>query len=339
MFERYVCRVMRTISAFALAIAAFALTGMSEQAFAQNATSSRYIESALVETVTPPQKTHALPIIMVPGLNLASSIYMTTPDGRNGWATIFAHAGYQVHVINDPRFDFSRSPDVPSAGQPPQDPSATRPWGQDIWPRWGFGPRLGEPYPDARFPTDAFGAFEAAYPWVSTTRRDFQASIIALMEQVGPAILVAHSAGGPTAVSAAMARPDLVAAIVLVEPTGPPTAANFPTLSGKSLLGVYGDYIASRGQSGRKTATIEAADLFTQNGGHGEILDLVEDHNIRGNSHLMMQDNNNDFIASKILDWLKVHANPKPTGRPGVGRPTGPGRGKGKGKGMRMRQN
>lgn len=325
------------------AIAAFALAGVSGRAFAQNTTSSRYIESALVETVTPPQKTQALPIIMIPGLNLASSIYMTTPDGRKGWATLFAAAGHQVHVINDPRFDFSRRSDAPKAGQPPQDPNATRPWGQDIWPRWGFGTQRGEPYADARFPTAAFQTFEAAYPWVSSSRSDFQASVIALMEQVGPAILVAHSAGGPTAVSAAMARPDLVAAIVLVEPTGPPTAANFPTLAGKSMLGVYGDYIDSRRQGSRKTATIAAAELFTQNGGHGQILDLVEDHQIRGNSHLMMQDNNNDFIATKILEWLKVHANPKPTGRPSSGLPTPPargkGKGKGKGKGMRMLQN
>lgn len=345
MFGGQTCRAMKTDSFFTFAAAVFALVGLSEQAFAENTTSRRYVENALVETVTPSQKTKALPVIMVPGLNLASSIYMTTPDGRNGWATIFAHAGHEVHVINDPRFDFSRDPGVPKADQPPQDPNATRPWGQDIWPRWGFGPRRGVPYPDARFPTDAFDAFEAAYPWVSTARSDFQASIVALMEQVGPAILVAHSAGGPNAVHAAMARPDLVAAIVLVEPTGPPTAANFPTLAGKSMLGVYGDYIASRGQSGRKTATIAAAELFTLNGGHGEILDLVENHNLRGNSHLMMQDNNNDFIANEVLEWLGAHANARPTGRPGTGRLTGPGRamgkgkGKGKGKAMRMRQN
>lgn len=286
----------------------------------QTPDSSRYIESALVNSFNASQNNKkAVSVIMIPGMNLSSYIYIMTPDGREGWAPMFAGAGYDVHVINDPTFDFSRSSSAPKEGQPPQDPNAFKPWDRDIWPRWGFGPREGEPYPDARFPTDDFDNFEASYPWVSTNRRNFVTSIVALLEEVGPAVLIAHSAGGPNAVNAAMERPDLVSAIVLVEPTGPPTAANFPTLAGKSMLGVYGDYIQSRGQTGRKEATAAAAELFARNGGHGEILDLVEDHNIRGNSHLMMQGNNNDFIAAEILDWLADHAETEPTGKPGGG--------------------
>lgn len=305
-----------------------ALLASSGDVHAQQ-TTSKYVEDALVYTVSPTGTPKKISVIMVPGHNLSSYIYVMTPDGRDGWAKLFADEGYEVHVINDPTFDFSRSASVPKEGQPPQDPNAFKPWDRDIWPRWGFGPREGEPYDDARFPTDDFDVFEENYPWVGTSKRNFQASIVALMEEVGPSILIAHSAGGPQAVNAAMERPDLVSGLVLVEPTGPPTSSHFPTLEGKSMLGVYGDYIDSRNQGSRKTATIAAAELFTQNGGYGEVIDLVEDHGIRGNSHLMMQGDYNDFIAELMIDWLAVHAEEKPTGKPG--KPVGGGKGGGKG--------
>lgn len=304
-------------------------------ALAQNSTTRKYVESSLVYSVEPAQKTKDISVIMVPGHNLSTYIYSMTPDGRDGWATMFASEGYAVHLVNDPTFDFSRDASAPKEGQPPADPNAFKPWDRDIWPRWGFGPKEGTPYEDARFPTDKFDVFEDNYPLVGTSKRNFQASIVALLEEVGPAVLIAHSAGGPQAVNAAMERPDLVSAIVLVEPTGPPSSSNFPTLEGKAFLGVYGDYIQSRGQTGRKDATTAAADLFSKNGGHGEILDLVEDHGIRGNSHLMMQGNNNDFIAGEILSWIDQHAESKPTGKPGKPVVAGKGGkgGKGGGKG------
>ncbi len=313
-------------------LATLALLAIHADALAQHSVTRKYVESSLVYSVEPSQATKDIAVIMVPGHNLSTYIYAMTPDGRKGWATLFADAGYPVHLINDPTFDFSRDTTAPKQGQPPADPNAFKPWDSDIWPRWGFGPKEGTPYDDARFPTDDFDVFEQNYPWVGTSKRNFQASIVALLEEVGPAVLLAHSAGGPQAVNAAMERPDLTSAIALVEPTGPPTSANFPTLEGKSMLGVYGDYIQTRRQTGRKDATTAAAELFTQNGGHGEILDLVEDHGIRGNSHIMMQGNNNDFIADEILAWLAQHAESKPTGKPG--KPVaGVGKG-GKGGGM-----
>lgn len=70
-------------------------------------------------------------------------------------------------------------------------------------------------YPDARFPTDDVGTFEANYPYVSRAGRSYSDPVIALLDMVGPATLVAHSAGASTAVNAATERPDLVAGFVL----------------------------------------------------------------------------------------------------------------------------
>ena len=270
---------------------------------------SMYVEQALVHYIQPAAPTQDLSLILIPGRNLSSDIYLATPDGREGWAQKFADEGYNVYVINDPNFDFSRGFNiapftVPDEGAPPADPDAALSWQQDVWERWGFGESEGNPYPDTRFPTDHFDTFEANYPYVSSAGRSYSDAVVALLDMVGPAVVVAHSAGASTAVAAATDRPDLVTGFVMIEPAGPPDADDFPALSGMSMLGVYGDYIESRNQGGRKVATEEAADLFQQHGGVGEVISLPEDHEIFGNTHLMMQDNNNEFIANLILAWL-----------------------------------
>src|SRR5258708_27907390 len=47
-------------------------------------------------------------------------------------------------------------------------------------------------------------------------------AILALLEKIGPAILLTHSQSGAFGWPVADARPDLVKAIVAVEPNGPP---------------------------------------------------------------------------------------------------------------------
>jgi pimeloyl-ACP methyl ester carboxylesterase len=47
-------------------------------------------------------------------------------------------------------------------------------------------------------------------------------ALIALLQKIGPAILITHSQSGPHGWDAADARPDLVKGIIAVEPNGPP---------------------------------------------------------------------------------------------------------------------
>jgi pimeloyl-ACP methyl ester carboxylesterase len=180
-------------------------------------------------------------------------------------------------------------------------------WNQDIWRRWGFGLSQGNPYPDTRFPTASFAAFAANYPYVDSAVSpvSFTQAIIDLIDQVGPVYLMAHSAGGPSAIAAAKARPGLVRGLLMVEPTGAPGAGDFPALAGQSMFGVYGDYIDSRNQTSRKAALEASVALFIQNGGIAQVDSLPEDYNINGNTHLMMQDNNNVFVAGLYLAWLQ----------------------------------
>jgi pimeloyl-ACP methyl ester carboxylesterase len=297
----------RWVSSHALALITFA------GARAADESGSFYINEALVHYIRPENGRQGVSVVMIPGLNLSSYIYLTTPDGRPGWAQEFADDGYDVYVINDPDFDFSRGfsvapfTTVPTAGAPPANPDATQSWQRDIWERWGFGSSQGTPYSDTRFPTAFFDAFASNYPYLRSGGASYSGAIIALLDQIGSSLLMAHSAGGPQAVTAAKARTNLVPSLILIEPTSPPTAADFPALAGMSLIGVYGDYIDSRNQGNRKLATEAAAELHVQNGGRGKVISLPEELSIFGNTHLMMQDNNSAFIADLILDWLAVN--------------------------------
>ncbi len=49
-----------------------------------------------------------------------------------------------------------------------------------------------------------------------------QAAGVALLERTGPAVLLVHSQSGPFAWTLADARPDLVRAVINIEPNGPP---------------------------------------------------------------------------------------------------------------------
>src|SRR6056297_526920 len=43
------------------------------------------------------------PVVMVPGLGLSPYIYLTTPDGRKGWAEHFADAGRPAYAFDPPK--------------------------------------------------------------------------------------------------------------------------------------------------------------------------------------------------------------------------------------------
>jgi hypothetical protein len=144
---------------------------------AQHTYGSKYYGDALVTYILAQNKTEAATIVMVPGLNLTSYIFSTTPDNRKGWADMFADKGYNVYMVNDPKHDFATggivSPyTVPSNGKAATS-GATQAWQSDIWSRWGFGTSQGNPYANAKFPTDSFAAFARNYPYVGTSSQGF----------------------------------------------------------------------------------------------------------------------------------------------------------------------
>ncbi len=79
--------------------------------------------------------------------------------------------------------------------------------------------------PDDAEAMDQFIAGYGPLPADLTQSEDMDADRLArLLDRIGPAILLTHSASGPGGWLAADRRPGLVRAIVSVEPMGPPFA-------------------------------------------------------------------------------------------------------------------
>jgi pimeloyl-ACP methyl ester carboxylesterase len=181
-----------------------------------------------VEIRIPSKQTHPYPIIMVHGGSMSGTNYTGTPDGREGWAQYFVRQGYAVYVVDQP--GRGRSGFLSAATGPMQNSarnnSASRFVSQEkskLWPQavlhtqW---PGNGEPDDAATLQLamsqlPAIKDFDKQQPLV----RD---ALIALVDKIGPSILMTHSQGGAFGWPVADARPDKVKAILAIEPNGPP---------------------------------------------------------------------------------------------------------------------
>ena len=158
--------------------------------------------------------------------------YLTTPDGRPGWSRLLVGDGHTVYVVDRPGHGrSSHHPDVLGAMAPPPSAEGLRAIfvppadGPDSNPaahlhtQWPGGRAPGEPVYDQWLAP----AGPTLADWSEMHRLE-QARLAELLDRVGPAVLVTHSAGGPGAFLAADARPERVAALVAIEVVGPPFA-------------------------------------------------------------------------------------------------------------------
>jgi pimeloyl-ACP methyl ester carboxylesterase len=143
-------------------------------------------------------------------------------------------------------------------------------------------------------------------PRWTTTDDAIVRGYVALVDKVCPCVVLAHSQGGPFAQKVAQLRPDKVKALVLAEPAGPGDPAMAANLKNTPILAVFGDFIEQdsrwptiRGNDVRFFEQVKAA------GGSADVINLPQ-RGIRGNSHMMMMDKNNQDIAAIIQDWLKA---------------------------------
>lgn len=173
----------------------------------------------------PASDTGRLPVVLVHGGGGQGTDWLGTPDGRPGWAAGFVAAGHPTLVVDRPGHGRSAAhPDV--VGPPgaqfdygtcaflfhPDRPDHTR-WPLD---------------PDDEAAEDRLLASAGFLPAdLAESQRMDAARLADLLDRIGPAVVVTHSAGGPCGWLLADRRPDLVAALVAVEPIGP-AFAEFP---------------------------------------------------------------------------------------------------------------
>jgi pimeloyl-ACP methyl ester carboxylesterase len=181
-----------------------------------------------VEQVTPRQPSRPYPLVMFHGAGQTATNWLGTPDGRPGWAEYFAGEGYVIYLVDQPaRGRSAWQPGIDgeltafaasfqewlftASAADPHWPQAVK---QTQWP--GSGKR-GDP---------VFDAFQASQvPFLADpieTQRLILAAGTALLDRIGPAVLMTHSQSGTFGWLLADSRPALVKAIVALEPAGPP---------------------------------------------------------------------------------------------------------------------
>jgi pimeloyl-ACP methyl ester carboxylesterase len=257
------------------------------------------------------------PVVMIHGSNRTGATFETTPDGREGWSTLFLRAGHPVHVLDHAgrgRSGFDPTGvNAVRAGDELGAPNLFLGTRERAWMNARIGPRYPEPFSNVRFPTEAFEAMvDRLVPNAETTldhpSEHTIRGAIALLEQVGPAALLLHSQGSLYGIELTRRRPDLVTAVVSVEGAchtiTPAVAAE--TFDEIPLLSVWGDN--SEGAAGangdaRREGCITAVENIAAAGGTATYLHLPS-RGIHGNSHLLMMDDNSHDIAALVLDWL-----------------------------------
>ena len=181
-----------------------------------------------VEFQVPAKRTHSWPIVMVHGGGQTGTNFTGTPDGREGWAQFFLRQGYAVYVVDQPgrgraayeaqRYGPPTRVDLENTQRRFVAPERYKLWPQaHLHTQW---PGKGEPGDDV---------FDQFYASQVPSIQDFtlqqllnRDGIIALLDKIGPSILLTHSQSGAFGWPVADARPALVKAIIAVEPNGPP---------------------------------------------------------------------------------------------------------------------
>jgi pimeloyl-ACP methyl ester carboxylesterase len=172
------------------------------------------------------------PWVLVHGGGGQGTDYLTTPDGRLGWSRLLVEQGHTVYVVDRPGHGRSpHHPDVLGSMGPPMGAQALRPIfvpapdGPDSNPtahlhtQWPGGREPGDPVYDQWLANS--GPLLANWAHMHAVE---QTRLAELLDLVGPAVVVTHSAGGPGTFLAADARPEQVAALIAIEVIGPPFA-------------------------------------------------------------------------------------------------------------------
>jgi pimeloyl-ACP methyl ester carboxylesterase len=181
-----------------------------------------------VEVLTARQPRHRFPLVLIHGAAQTATNWMGTPDGRPGWADFFVGQGYTVYMIDQPaRGRSAWQPDVDGKLTTFQaeriEQLFTAPEALGNWPQakkhtqWPGGGRIGDPVFDAFYATQVQYLADNA-----ETQRLNQQAGAALLDRIGPALVLTHSQSGSFGWLIADARPSLVKAILAVEPAGPP---------------------------------------------------------------------------------------------------------------------
>jgi pimeloyl-ACP methyl ester carboxylesterase len=181
-----------------------------------------------VEFQIPQEVRSSCPIVMLHGGSQTGTNFTGTPDGREGWAQFFLRRGWPVYVVDGvgrgraqghiESYAPLRAPDPVATDQRFVAPARAKLWPQaHLHTQFPGEGRPGDPVFDQFFSSQVSSI--ADYPHQQALNAEAGA---ALLDRIGPAVLLTHSQAGNFGWLIADRRPKLVRGIVAVEPNGPP---------------------------------------------------------------------------------------------------------------------
>ena len=271
-----------------------------------------------------------LPLVMWHGHGQSGKTWETTPDGREGFQTLFLRRRFPVYVVDQPRRGrASRSTMPVNLPAAPDEQLWFGIFRIGVWPNLFPGVQFSQK-PEA---LDQF--FRQMVPNTGPYDAEVNtAAVSALFERIGPGILITHSQSGTLGWLTAVKNRN-VRAVVSYEPGGsfvfpegemppsvtfangtplkPPTVplADFMQLTKIPIVVYYGDNIPEKPttQPGpdQWRVFLEMArhwrDAVNRRGGDVTLVHLPE-IGIRGNTHFPMSDLNNVEIADHLSKYL-----------------------------------
>lgn len=277
-----------------------------------------------------PEKANPLPLAFWHGAYQSGRSWETTSDGREGFQTLFLREGYSTYVIDQPRRGRAGNSTEAATLEPsPYDQLFFDQFRFGEWPGFFEGVQVDQSDETMnqffRSVTPNTGPYDHVVLADATS---------ALIDRIGPAVLVTHSqAGGPGWLTA-IRNPD-VKGIVALEPGSgfvfpedavpdpmpsaagtleaePIPAEDFSKLTQIPIVIYYGDNIPTeptdeRGKDNWRVRLDMArlwVDAINERGGDATLVHLPEE-GITGGTHFLMSDLNNTQIADHIAGWLE----------------------------------
>ena len=269
------------------------------------------VNQMFVEYQIPKEQAYRYPVVMLHGGGHTGKTYETTPDGREGWFTTFTRRGFSPYVV-----------DAPNRGRTGYDPTyrykailglesaSTMETGniysaQSAWVAFRFGATHPVQYPGQQFPVEHLNDYvKQLVPSYRDAAQNpaIVSGLVALIDKLGPCVLVGHSTGGANVLNAATERPDMVKGVVALEPSGYPPEGRHSQLAKVPVVIVLGDHQPETAVTNTKAIT----DRLKSLGGDASTVVLPE-VGIRGNGHMMMMERNSEQVADLVVDWIQRH--------------------------------
>ncbi|MCI7402668.1 alpha/beta fold hydrolase [Pyramidobacter sp.] len=267
-----------------------------------------------VEYVKLAQPKAKYPLLMWHGGGLTGATWGSTPDGREGWRSLFLRYGHDVYVsdsVERGRSSWAMYPEIYRT--PPEFTTKAA-----CWSNFRMGPVFAEnhaeriPYAGTQFPMKYYDEFckQIVPRWRSMDdwAQDAYNNLVDRFD--GGCVIMAHSQGANFALPAALAHPDKVKGLILLEParTPDPQTTDFSALKEIPQLVLWGDFIRVPELCAWTKAAYfkiypEYFRIMKELGMPITWIDLPK-RGIFGNTHLLMMDRNSVQVAEMVQSWM-----------------------------------